>query len=1428
MILRRGSYSVSILLTVNGSPAPAVFSVGSQTLLSVLVNGAVPAQVTWAYGIRNGPQITGTGSIPFMPLSAEPYYLNVAVLASDGTVQEAIFPLSVTITGASAAQVMVSWANPAPTSAGLNSASIQVSGQVVSVAWTHYLNGVAQDSGTGLSVPVSRFQVGVHRLFVTVIDAQGNTAVGDSSIKVGTPFGLQAAVVPPQPFENTLVLMGSVYSPVFEGDASTATQLPFPVMGYEGSVKLIPGSTHFVVDFDPALNVVDDEVVVRTQLGNWTLVGPPTGLTAEALPYDYQHDQPFQPAPLDLSAHYAVDAWNIHSVNVGAFKFRLRFRCFIAGDAVFQYTPCEWSGYSGGLGLRERRFIALPSMVDLSLDDETTRNRLNSTGIATFTAPEQGFILGNFSSTGAPDQPIYTEDHSYTDQNTVAIYESTASLNDLRVNALYGTQDTRPCVVDFSLRGQPRIVNKPKHVYGKLLLYVAGGALPAGAVVTVQMLTGAAPNAVYVPVTITENVYNPGLNGFVLAGAAPIDITDFEFSRLGLVMNFKVDESNAVAQPPPVDPVMSQAEPFYYTTVNSPAIRVEDACFRNPVLMPVFEGTFIGSAVPLEDCNTLACGPVGTYCYVEVGGTGTYQVLQPLGFPAPFVAPIGADTDCYGNPSFMGEYLGGDTDAADAVLAYSGTTGCGIAYQYNPCAATTPQQLAIVYPAAAVPHPAISYQNSCYGLVGLVEDTSRLIGVTASEITPVAGCLDAVCTGSNPAGGSVDYFDQENLDVVTVSFPGLDHGVPFFGVVPAASAQGWGLTPPGSVKWQVGTAPIYIYTAVENVTLTVDITPTNILRDLVLTRNLVRQHYRFYAGLGSAQIPVQAGDVLTLEFARTKTYAGIQGQVSWSKRVPIPIRYDSVSFTLPGATGTLTALGFCGLDSRQDYSFFGILGGPAVAMDLPNPDLVTVKDSSSLPEMVLVRTAPAQEPLVPVSMPAYAGQQLTSPVVFNFYAARSIDGAHGEMDVWLNTSNPAFPPFLTDGPFKSLALTDGYYRKNTQQSDTSRRGLTVAFDDPSGTIHSPRIHVDERGNNISVVTTELNDYVYVNGYVYTFTGNFDYGISEQVYWYPSGGGGPALVAATPYTMPDSPQGMCYVTSTDEVWVAIPNTNQVAIISGDAQTLKGYISVGNGPFSVAYCPNTDNVAVLLANTGQVQFVDATTHAFQGMATLGGGAFFAEGGNPALIAYNPVSGQVYVAGSLSIDDSLPLYEVDPVTLSVATYVLASPGPVPRSLYFCPTTSETIISTGSFGSFAFNVNTKLWENLGVPLGSSSGGCAAPQVARIFFTDDANIGPFNATDPQLLYDPRSRLVTRTFQIPHQCVGAGWHPLRRKFYMNAFNITPGQPGIIVEDINGHVLANLPSFGAWANSVYSPLSRLMFFSFPDGVGFYTHMVAAYT
>ena len=630
-----------IELLLGQEPAPATFAVGGRYVLGFAVDGETPTQAAWSLGRRREYKHTGTGQVIFAPEAAEPYYLYVRADA-----QEAIFILSVTVTGASADKVTIAWSEPAPRSRSAFGASISASTKPQSIGWSLLYNNVPVQSGTGHAVTVSPVSAGIYRLVATVLDSHGNTVIAESSVAIPFPYGLQSVVTPQQPTDATLYHIGDVYSPLIEGQETECSYLPYELMNLATVVKLVPGTTHFKAELDPVFSDVDDEVIVRTAHGNWTLKGPPAGLSTEAMPYDYRHGQPVQPAALDLNVRYAVEALNVHGPVANAFKFRVVFRCYRSGAALFRYSPCDWSAYYGGQGERQRRLIALITNVEAVLDAEWPDNRLGSRDQEPYAATNQKRIIGQFNVTGNPDRPLYAEDHFYTAQNAIAHYESPEGrLRDLIVSCVYGLAGVRPCYLDFSQPALPRIVQRIKQLSGKLVLYVAGGALTKGTYVHVRIYTGKSPGWITVSVPIFESVYNPNFYEYAKAGEAAISVPDFEFDRVGVLMDLYVNEAIAQSGAASYEPMHQIAEDAFFASINSPAIKVDTACFHDPVAVPIFEGTFAGSAVALPDCNRLSCGPVGIYCYTTTTGTippdpNTPPVADPQNLTTPQDTPL--------------------------------------------------------------------------------------------------------------------------------------------------------------------------------------------------------------------------------------------------------------------------------------------------------------------------------------------------------------------------------------------------------------------------------------------------------------------------------------------------------------------------------------------------------------------------------------------------------------------------------------------------------------------------------------------------------------------------------------------------------------------------------------------------------------------
>lgn len=759
-------------------------------------------------------------------------------------------------------------------------------------------------------------------------------------------------------------------------------------------------------------------------------------------------------------------------------------------------------------------------------------------------------------------------------------------------------------------------------------------------------------------------------------------------------------------------------------------------------------------------------------------------VAQPLGFPAPFIALVEDQTKCYGFPTFLYEATS-DSAGSHAVLGYSGTSGCGVGYRYDSCNNT--QALAVIYPTETVPHPAISFGGTCWGLTGSITDLRPFRTVTALDVSAVLGCSDVTCTGSDATGASVLYMDQEFQIPVTVQFQHLDRGIPLFGVAREAFSTGYNLTPPGQVSYTIWDAPSHaVLTAQEDATVQFTVSPAHIWRDLVYERSGQRYHSAMPPGSTSKMLQLRAGDVVSLEFSHYRTlYRSKSGQVTWEKVVQVPNVYDTALMTFSGSQA-ITAVGFTGLTNRQDYTFFGTV--PAdVQVDLPNPNsLVTIQDAV-LPEMVLVRAQAAAEERFSFSRPVYAGQKLSSPVMFRFYANRSRSGQHGEMDVWLE-QDQSFPAYLRVSPYKALAYGAYSYRKVSQFGDTTRRGLRVVTAGEAALLRTPRVYADDRGERISARAS--NEYVFAGGQPYVFNGTLDYGISDTVQSGLTELASPSHVRQ--FSVTGSPRGIAYVPATDEIWAAT-NTG-FAIMAASASPGVTNVAAGSN-YAIAWCAATSEV-IIARTDGTVMAFDPSTRIMTKAVwigtTLSYSVYLVVRGSAIYVATNTPAGGATLfalrAQDLATEGIFPTGNA--VTVEGLIYVSA--------------TGQLLLGTESGGSWLVDPDTGALTNLGLPYTTLWGFCDSPDRRSIFVASAAFPGHIYEVDPV------SKATLRDTPTSYSARNPFWHPLRKKVYFGEY--VSGYEQII--DANGNALSQV-YVGEWSYATaYAPGHRTTFVTVP--------------
>jgi hypothetical protein len=1080
-------------------------------VLSTLVDGVEPLSVEWSLGRLSEDPLKGRGSIRFAPASAETYYLYVGAVGQDGILQQTIFQLQV-VSGRSALFApMVRWSTLQPQLRQAVTATVlpSTTGTLPSsFAWTVYLNSVPILSGTGRQATFQVNSPGVYRLRATVLDQGGASATADSSLAVAGGFELQSAVAPLQP-SGTLYYLGSVYSVTVQGGAQMATALPYLVNSATSSVYVLPGTTHIVPEIESE-SVVQDDVVLRSVLGNWQLGA---ALTTESTGYGYGQVVTL-PAPHDRVFRYTLDQWKVSDTAVTPFRFRIRFRCYRESERLYSYQACPYASFPGGDGLREQRMVALITSVDFRLDAERPDSRLGTTATASYTAPNAITLTGNFTPDGAPDKTIYhEEDHGFTGQNVIANYESTGKLTDLKAHAIYGIPGVRPAQLDFTQPGVPRIIQYAKRLHGKIVLYMAAGAVSQDTRITARVYTGKLPGYQDVEVVCQNNVYNGSTDEYVKIGEARIDITDFEFGRVGLAIDLTLDDSQASTNEAYLNvddepwmaenealwlvadgtttgtlPVPEVAPEHFYSTTLANAVSYQGACYHSPEFVDTFDGTFAASGSVLQDCTGTICGPRGVYCYTD--GTNFAQVIQPLDHPAPYLAFVSDQAHCWHDPFFTAVTGTGTGAINEPYIPYSGTSGCGVGYVYTSCGSASP--IAVLYPTLSSPHSYVAYGTGCFAFSGSVADLRPYDVVTVGDVTLVASCTDVACTGSNATGFSAWYLDQHGQRV-NVRFPNNpDNRFPAFAVSRETSSDGHGMTRPGRVYYNSWAQELWpVYHAAEAATVDFSFSPVGITRRLRLVRggNVVVHTL----GLGDTKktLDLLPGDFVYVYWPpRSRS---VEGYVEFAKRVTLPVLYHTVILNT-GTASAIQALGFCGFTSASDYTYYGNLPAETGA-SLPNPDSLVTVTASSGTEQVLVRTFAYGDRYYPLALPKYAGDVLAMPLTFKFYAARGRAGRHGEMDVWLDTDQPP-PAHLAVSRYHSLLATSDQYRVTSQTGDINRHALRVINGAEAQSYVLPKVYAADTGQTLVAVGAGTE--VYFEGQSFYAKGT-DVGISTQIY-----------------------------------------------------------------------------------------------------------------------------------------------------------------------------------------------------------------------------------------------------------------------------------------------------------------------------------------
>lgn len=1081
---------------LNGSPLPDLLTIGYAYRIAVWSGGVEVTPTTWSV-TTPGPVTVASGAssfIEFTPEAAVAHTLTVRVIGAFGLFQTYAKTVNI-LARAGAAESGVNWKKLVFVTGENIKAKItarDINGlPPSSIAWTLFRNGYAVLNGSGADLNYTGTMLGLYRLRGVAYCFDGTQLLFDSNCFVSGSVNVKHSLPIPD-YQGTAVYVGAVFTQDIPSSPGVATSLPYQEASSTEIIYLLPGTTHWMFDVDPASSLVEDEVVVRTKKGNWCLNGFSDGLTGENIGYDYGYMPVMIPAPVDHRLELTADFFKLHDLVYSGFTTRIRIKCYrVLTQGIYRYERCAYSSHPGGEGRRSRRWAALFTSVSVETDALSGLNRLGTGSVisAYTTISTTSVPLMTLSTSGTPNPVPGYSGLFYTDSNIYAYYEAAGQF-DIAAKAVSAIENVRPCCISLLMfnKSKPVISNRIKRIYGKLVVFLTDGAVIEGSVVNLSVKRSDSVNSTSYSLPVTATSYVNEDDTLLSIGEIDVDLSDYQFDETGLVVDFTVDETGAVDSALPISlptPVTSQE--FIYSSDYSRTVLFDGACYVNPVFVSVLDDSAV-VVTAIGGCQDPACGPSALYCYASVDAPAQNIVVpQPFGFPAPFVSFGSNPSRCYQSPTVLAETSGTQTtiqefSGSQSIDLWSFTYGsyCGASYIYNdcqtnyaPCYASS-CSIIVVYPVSSSPHSNVEYGGRCFFFSGTSDAYGTRAIVPVSSVNPVVDCYDPVCNQYNASGSVVVYNDAQSLLETPVRFENIDIGIPQYGAAPKFIDDGLLGIQAGQKTITFSQASVLVYTAPASGTLMLDFGMSGIRKKVVVTGALPREYNPGTGGTRSL-VTLQTGDKVYLRIADAygrlpRQYKNLRVSVKWEPVLSLPRLFDTVVVPYSGSTA-INALGFCSYINQGNYTFYGTIPFNGAMSGPVNPDSIVTVTSGSQEYNLITARSTGDTHLFPLSdVPLYSGQTLSGPLTFKFYAAREAFGGHGEMDVWFDT-NGTFPGYLTAGNYESVYLSGTYYRKDSSPTDTNRNSYVVASSAAAAAAKWPNVYVASDGQVISAIST---------------------------------------------------------------------------------------------------------------------------------------------------------------------------------------------------------------------------------------------------------------------------------------------------------------------------------------------------------------------
>lgn len=546
---------ISVLMS--GGSLPVVYESGKPYVMVILADGQDPLTVNWKITRGSTVVVSGVNNlVRFNPEEAETHVFYAETFSLSGNYSAVTLNFQVINPGTSVGSIDINYTRLGYDVGETIEAVINYKNYSgtppVSVSWVLTLNTVEVSSGNSTNVSYNVKYPGTYKIQAVVVDSFGNTYSSNRSVIISgyeiSKGGHEVqATLPVKEVVGTPVYLGSVYPKSLNGNSETFSALPAARYSSKHDIILLPGTDYIQLSLETEEDA-DDDVVARIKQGNFALRGFPTGLVDEDIGYGFWPESGvILPAPSDGCLCATFEVWNVSNLIAEPFDYSVRIRCFASGDDVYEYLRCENTHLLSGEGRRDRKFIFLFSDIEVELDSVRSGDNIFGVGITQrMSIPEILSTISYGYSSGYPLSVSRDSGLFFTESNVFCDYEPEDDTLPLFLcRGVAGISGYKPFYMTLDTVEDRHVVQRIKRLSGKMSVLMSGGGINVGSTIDADIFVGKSINPVKYRIPVDTSIYNDRIDVFTKVGDISIDLADFQFSNNGVVVKFRVLDSNA-------------------------------------------------------------------------------------------------------------------------------------------------------------------------------------------------------------------------------------------------------------------------------------------------------------------------------------------------------------------------------------------------------------------------------------------------------------------------------------------------------------------------------------------------------------------------------------------------------------------------------------------------------------------------------------------------------------------------------------------------------------------------------------------------------------------------------------------------------------------------------------------------------------------